>query len=751
MSNEAAVSFFFLGTSHHRSKRRDVLTTFYEAIKQLGGKAHLFDGVGSSPSSSANLEHPTPGRYIYNPVNDQKSIALDETMKEVRNITQQLTGMAAGEGMDELLFEGIQYLEYLIQQNEGKLPSKINLHGYSRGADACVRLANLLDSLYPDVEVNLFLIDQVPGPGRANDPASYTIPANVKRFESAVMLHENTPGFTPQDRVRYVFAAPEKTLASFRVYPGSHGTATRLTTQEKTNDVPILMHDEMYRFCLETESLPPEAPIPNMVVFTGKDLYEERTAHKLTDAERFHHYNRAQTNLRYYAGAASMSYHAKMILPKRAVLKEHFTYSENHHLFLNQEHAELFQKLYPALYDWFMLNHIDARITSSDVQTQLNHLAEDEPEFHHNLQRICHIDEQLSPRAMRTRSLPPRRKSLIYNELSYLTHSLSTAVNFAYHHMEGAPSTVSICMLHINEALATASSQEEEQAIATLREVTKTAVVFLELCNMENSYLHHQLLKLSYEARHFIQETTNLLELHIQNNHGLGESQKNNIRQVIAAMNHLKESNIDNFDKFKQAKAIIKGLIYELKNPEGEQDLWQNLQDNALHHFDKKYSWTVEKLINHLNELCEPGFYKESLATLMAKQLDSYCKRNFIWNALHQFLSALFRTTLPFFVSPQKTEVATALKNQLLQLNESGQGNDLDAIDKIIKQGHQTLHAIYQSTPRTRPGLMKGELDATLERCKGMISAEINFALKCTEINAEAWSPNISEKRIHLQ
>ncbi|WED43862.1 DUF5621 domain-containing protein [Legionella cardiaca] len=726
-SNNDIVSFFFLGTAHHRATRQDVLTSFYDLIKKSGGATHLFDGVGSSPQH-LGTEHPMPGRYVYDPTTDTKLIPRDESLTGVRELMKKLTGVTAGDGMDELLFEGIQYLENLIKNNHGVMPKTVNLHGYSRGADACVRLANLLDSLYPDVEVNLFLIDHVPGPGRADDPASYTIPANVKRLQSTIMLHEYTPGFAPQDKVRYVFANPTSTKASIQVYPGSHGTATRLTSNQKTNDVPILLHDSLLRFARETGSLPDDSAVPTLKVLTKGTAYEEREATSLSDIERFHYYNQVKKNWRYYCAVGNLSsFHSAGLVSHRKVLTEHIHYSENHHLFINQEHGELFQRFYPALYDWFLLNHSNPTVTSDDVIRELEILAQQEPDFHNNFCHICQIEDLENPQpcAMRQRKLVSSNKPLVHDELSYLQHSLTSIINYQLHHMGSDTPPLLFAMNQLNKALYDAEKcAKSSDAIRVLRQGIFLATSFLEVRAQQESYLYQQLLKLNINADEYIISIQTLLRENLTHNEQLDSDERQFLTRVIEILDELAADNqMDKLYKLQQARTVVKETSIKLQYPTNEETLVRNIIASAYESFNAPKQFSRQKFISSLNELSTPGFSDKNIANDLAKQFNSYHQRTVFWYAVKKFLSDILSIEVPIPLSVRKANIAAEMRGELQTLHKQGQGNDLVAVSKILAKGQHALQTIYLH----HKGIHKGELDKIFDKSLGIVRAEIDF------------------------
>lgn len=715
------VSFFFLGTACHRSTYQDVLTNFYDATIKSGTPARLFDGVGSHPEHLAD-EHPTPGRYVYDHENDKKIRANDKVLQGVRDMMTRLSGCLAGEGMDELLFEAILYLEKLIRENNGKMPETVNLHGYSRGADACLRLANLLDSMYPDVKVNLFLVDHVPGPGRRDDPSSYTIPKNVQNFESVIMLHEYKPGFDPQDRNRYVIASPQTTKVSIKVYPGWHGKAMSLTPDEKTNHVPRLLHDDIFRFEKKTGSLPEDAEIPNYKIMKTWTDYDEKPASVLSPEKRFQEYNGMQENWWFYSKGPALN--------TRAVLTNHRQYSQHHELFANQEHGELFQKLYPALYDWF-LNSSSQKTTKTDVKEELEILAEEVPHFYDRFCKICSIKNGVipEPRKVAPYYHPPLGSTLINDDLSFLKHSITSIINYTFHHRKENSWETRVAEGLLREALEKANSSDSKEAIKILQGAISNAAHFLHE-EKPHCYMARQLKKLSITPTRFVDVVAKRLQTHIDNNRELHREQRQYLQQTREKLQLIKEdTSLSDFEKLRTAKSIVSsassqlqmGTTENLSEAKEDSILAYNMLARGLSH--KNSGPTLKQLITSLNRLNAPGFGQHSIAHEIANRFEAYYKRNLFWEGVNKILSTIMPVKLPPFVLPEKSALAKNIYADLRTLDETGQGNNLAEISKILTTGQKSLQAIYKDNKR----LIKGEFDKIMEISQGQLQTEIDL------------------------
>ena len=246
-----------MGTSHHRDTHPCLLTGSYDAIEQLSKEAtstvacRLFDGVGCTGTK----EHPTPGTYECDFANDTKKLLRNPHY--VSNLSSQATGY----GIENLVNEAKQYIDNIILSHERHIPRNmvINLQGFSRGADACVRVANCLNKIphYSNIKINLFLIDPVPGPIRIDEHDSYTIPANVDECHVIYMLNEHKPFFSPQS---YVYEST-KTRVFMNTLAGAHGAGIALSADNETHSSYYLVSDSLLKFNISKGLLPEKAMI----------------------------------------------------------------------------------------------------------------------------------------------------------------------------------------------------------------------------------------------------------------------------------------------------------------------------------------------------------------------------------------------------------------------------------------------------------------------------------------------------------
>ncbi len=98
-----------------------------------------------------------------------------------------LLHMVDGAGIGANIERALTFLDAM--KREGMAPDAIVMVGWSRGAVTCVRLAQALDRVMPDIPVHIFAGDPVPGFGRHDfwkdaftSSKEYTVTANVRTF-----------------------------------------------------------------------------------------------------------------------------------------------------------------------------------------------------------------------------------------------------------------------------------------------------------------------------------------------------------------------------------------------------------------------------------------------------------------------------------------------------------------------------------------------------------------------------------------
>lgn len=671
------VNLSFMGTGHHRETHDNhIIAHFFKEMEQHAKASgdvavRLFDGVGSSPILTDG-----PGTYLYDPETGKKIPIDAKITHKISDAIQRLTGIVAGDGVENLLLEATLFINKIIQENYGVLLKSINMQGFSRGADTCLRMANILDQLYPEIEVNLFLIDQVPGPGRRDAPPSYTIPANVKRFESALMFHEYRPGFDPQHEGRYVFASPESTMFSIKHYYDAHGIGTKLNENKDKNHTVKLIHDDLDSFCRATGEFPEDAPVPGYVQRDGT----RPTAYKLDSAERFAYYCNMRENECLYAKGKKYN--------QRTILTQQKDSINQAHIFINQEHRQLFKENYPKVFNWLFEKNSNPTISKEDVINELNKLNIAQPNFSKLLAKSFKYKETkfeqtlLAPQGVSCDEQPVLGEPLIRDQLSYLRYSLRTIANFYHYHLPGKK-PINNAVEEALLALVKRSYQlPKDQAVAFLTEGKERIMKYLEK-NNEQGFIAQQMILISPDPISYVANVIATLEGHLDNNLMLSFVQKEDIRTAIKKLQALHhDETLENREKYHEMRKEVIALNARVTSPEDDETYIQNMMQEAYHTpvIGEAPTHSLKSFSADLNRLSLPGFGEISVATKLLHQLDAYKNRNSFWNSIKEIFNSLYLPFPQVFSGP-KNAIAIELRETIIDLESRGLGNDLNAIE----------------------------------------------------------------------
>ncbi len=741
------VNFSFLGTGEHRESDFHIISNFHNTILQANKNntsivSRLFDGPGSSPTSSTS-KHPTPGTYFYNPVTHTKIPINASISKKISDAMQQLTGVLSREGVEDLLFEATVYLNNIIEKNEGELPKTINLQGFSRGADACLRMANVIYLLYPEIKVNLFLIDQVPGPGRRDHAPSYTIPPNVEKFESTLMLHEYRPGFDPQHAGRYVFSAPETTKAKIKIYYGEHGVGNRLEHHEK-NHTALLLHDDLNRFCRETGTLP---KMNSKFYITHRNTkrrmqQEHLESHlELSDAARF----KLLCGMKKEEG----NYSKGVSINKRKILLHREDYVQDSTLFINQEHRKLFKKLYPATFNWFFeknydnLNPQKKFINLLARQKQLNDkmavvanelkimaYSPEEAYFCSLLAKQFRFNKNKLPDTLAMPSGIERNEqfnfgqSLLRKEPEYklpnLQYRLTSIANYYHYHCHEKSEISNQIKNILFESVQHSRNKPDDEAILYLEK--KITLVKETLArNNEKGFIWNQIDLIAPDAQKYGIEVKTLLQEHLQYNEILLNAQREFIRFAIKEVDTILASKEKNpMQQCQEIRKLVLLLKTEVTRPENEYQLQRNLFKMAFFAFTQNPSQIInlDSLEKNLNQLANAHHGKTNTSEKIIERLNQYYQRNTFWHSMTNILK-LLKIPCPKINLGMKSEIADFLRKELLQLNTEGKDNDVDAISLALGKARKKLTDYYQQTSQ----LKIDNLDQIINEGLGLVIA----------------------------
>lgn len=724
------VNLSFLGTGEHRESDFHIISNFHNTILQANRNnpslvARLFDGPGSSPQSPTS-KNPMPGTYFFNPATDTKVAYNSSISKKITDAMQELNGVLAGEGVEDLLFEATLYVNDIIEKNGGKLPEIINLQGFSRGADACLRMANVIYLLYPEIKVNVFLIDQVPGPGRRDHAPSYTIPPNVEHFESTLMLHEYRPGFDPQHYGRYVFSAPEKTKAKIKTYCGEHGIGNRLEQSDK-NQTALLLHDDLNRFCRTTGSLPKTNTKFYITKRCTKGIIQREhiESHlELSDVERFRLLCDMKKNEGIYSKGISLN--------KRHILLHREDYVQDSVLFINQEHRKLFKKLYPAIFNWFFERNYEppelhktiiGSLTKQErlnakkalVIQELKNMSHNPEEAHFRslLAKQFRFNEiKLSQSLSKPQGVerneqfnfgePLLRKEPEY-KLSNLQYRLTSIANYYQYHCDEKNKINNQIKNILLECVKRSRKKTDDIAILYLEKKITLVKEILEK-NNEKGYLWKQINLIKPDAQKYGLEVKNILRDHLQRNEILSKSQREIISRAIKEVNTILASKEkEPIQQCRKIRKLVLQLKTEVTQPENEYQLHRNLLKMSFLAFspDQSQVITLDSLAKNLNKLANAHHGETNISEKIIEGLNQYSKRNTFWNSVSHIFN-MFKIPFPKSHVGMKNEIADSLRTELLQLNEEGSGNDATAINQTLGKALKKLTDYYQRTSRLK-------------------------------------------------
>ncbi len=691
------VSITFLGTCHHRDTHRHALVSAHDQINQLAQEpgssvaAWLIDG----PGCRGSLEHPMPGTYYYRngvKISDPDLAAGEE--RKFRDALRQSYHALTGEGIESSILEATNYLDEIIGQNGGEIPTELSLQGFSRGADNCVRLANVLYLLYPEIKINLFLIDPVPGPGRRDDSESYHIPPSVNNCHVSLMIDEHRPFFEPQHSGRYVFSNPE-TKVAYHYMPGRHGAG--LTTRENTVITPavsqVLVQDSLLKFNIETGMLPKDAKIHNWHRSVGGQSVPqplETPQKSFTNKERF-----AQLCI---AMQAHKSLSQRMIVNfyhKRRIFTHRHRYVLDADLFIDPEHRDLFKTEFPATFNWFFEKNFTPasrkkRYARQDVFAELQQLSRPPyAEFYQNLLAKYKIKEVntkediIAPQGIARKERLSYNEPLVSDELSYLQYCLRTIVS---EYQYRAPTTWFGNWLpghddvitkssqsdrikkEINEALYQSERLPSEQAKQRLKEL-----IFKIKSSPNQEFFFNQVKKIIPNSRRYLKSVLATLERY-------EAVLPQNYAALIAKSIYLIQKQIDHPLKDDYQKRIqVQAYLLSL-----------NTAMRGLNTQPSDKNILCEQLFKNLNQLSSPSYAEPRLLDNIISGLESYKRR-------HTFFSYFPCSQAFGFYKPENMTLVIELLGELNQIKySSAEQADLTQIESVLKHASLKYAKIHK-------------------------------------------------------
>lgn len=229
--DQTVVTIYCCGTGEHRDKLTNTVPYTWRAT--AGNRVWMNDGAG-------NMQH-----YI---------LKSEKILKKVEGGAKKVKGFSkhhttwfdnlSGISTQDNIINSLQWLWMEYYRQDKPAFKTVNLCGWSRGAVTCIMLAHAIEAagfrgLIPDLKVNIFAIDPVPGltndfgsggsfekTGRAGTP--YTLPRCVNQY--AAVLAENVGGAmgTAFRNVSPTFAIGGGGVKSEYPLPGSHSNVAKM-------------------------------------------------------------------------------------------------------------------------------------------------------------------------------------------------------------------------------------------------------------------------------------------------------------------------------------------------------------------------------------------------------------------------------------------------------------------------------------------------------------------------------------------
>lgn len=330
------LNFFMHGTSYHEGGNVQSLVSKFAEVTD---NAIIANGPGSATAEAEEITS-TPGLYALS--RDNQRVALTTP---IPSAVVKLVGLVAGYGVEHNLVEMFLRVWRTLPR-----PKTINLMGFSRGADACLRFANILYRHFPEININIFAVEPVAGPGRGENDYARRIPPNVKNYVATLAMHENRAIMSPQDYTRVYVEDSQETKVKFLPLPGEHGTHARLIAENPhTWDASKLVTDMAYHYFNQWG-----APIkpPSYTVDPNRGGAETEKSRDLTDDHPtldntavLRRYAQLRNRLPDFGPLANDRFFTHHLSDYCPILPEYF---------FNQHHLEIFAAQYPQTLQWLL-------------------------------------------------------------------------------------------------------------------------------------------------------------------------------------------------------------------------------------------------------------------------------------------------------------------------------------------------------------------------------------------------------------
>jgi hypothetical protein len=303
------------GTSHNRQNLEE---TVADTARRTAGAENrdwmINEGPGSfshsAPKGASAAERglaaqaKTPGTW--DPISGLKQSSWFATLR----------GVMDGYGWEQNVEHAMAVLNATVD-----LPRTINMVGWSRGAITCFMIAHALNEnpRTKTINVNIFALDPVPGPGNFDDPNKATLPPNVRRYYAVVQEDERRRIFKP---VLITADSGMDAKTKFYYMPGGHSTGVF----RRKNEVGLIAAFLVHRF-LQKHGTRLNGPIQ----LSARDLCELYAKVRIDMAE-------------YQSAGGGI---LRLLGTQRRQVQNKFQDTE---YFVNDHHASQFRKTFPQIW-----------------------------------------------------------------------------------------------------------------------------------------------------------------------------------------------------------------------------------------------------------------------------------------------------------------------------------------------------------------------------------------------------------------
>lgn len=278
-------------------------------------------------------------------------------MRKDKRTAKKLAGLLTGAGWDDNVKHAVAAIAE--RMDDDALPDVVNMIGWSRGAVTCLRIANKLAELFPNIKVNIFAVDPVAGlDAGVKLTDTQKIGNNVKAYIATLALHDVRGGFRPQDLSRISIESGAGEII-FLPYPGQHNTQVKNTADIK-GDVPKIVWHIAYKFLKANGTELGRNVISNLNAkslcnyYARISVYEKKYERKLKDKIK---------DFDAFQGG----------LITRDVVKNLDAYVVRSDYFINEHHRECFKQAFPNSYKYLFTRRSGAfrkkRFTKKIAQT----------------------------------------------------------------------------------------------------------------------------------------------------------------------------------------------------------------------------------------------------------------------------------------------------------------------------------------------------------------------------------------------